>query len=419
MSSAAKWFSRSLWLGLLLDWAIGVPAIFAPETALRWFGETPAPSPIWVAFPSLLLVLLSLFYVPIALEPYRFPGVARLAVLVRLLQAVFFLWLYAGEYPLRGWANLGLFLVQAPLLYYTLRSIPRPGEPEDRDPDPVSTNDLFEYEGTTFAEAEAVVFANPLTQLPIYRSLGPADLTQLFNASARNLSDRRDIRPYFDKLIHAHGICHTGEWAIDTETPFTGYFAKGSRGLLLVRFSVAGPAIRRGQLRAIGIAGKIFPTLDPNLRVKPGNFVTVSHLSGLRARHIVDLEPSNSPSIGWGLAANVVNRIIFRLMDTRPGLRLLHPVSTLGVARGAPVVTPDLMKLTVAEGTTRVDAEDFRDELRVARYGGKLVYDIQVKNFADEYWTRIGTITLTRDVVSEGGDKRLHFWIPSDLPSHN
>jgi hypothetical protein len=209
-------------------------------------------------------------------------------------------------------------------------------------------------------------------------------------------------------------------WRIDQDSPYTGYFARGAQGLLIVRFSVAGNRLTRGARRSLGIAGKVFPTLDPNAKVMPGNFVTVTRLSGERLRHILDAAPTNFPEVGLDPAANVVNRVIFRLMDTRPGYRLLHPLSTLGVPPGSKVVTPDLLMFRVQEGTPRVRADDFRDELRLAHYPDRtLVYTINVRGFAEEGWTQLGTMTFTEDVVSEGGDKRLHFWIPRDVPSHN
>ncbi|HYH69425.1 MAG TPA: hypothetical protein VD866_32320, partial [Urbifossiella sp.] len=377
-------------------------------------------SPPWTAFASLLCVLLSLFAVPVALEPYRYPGMSRLLVVCRLAQALFFLFLYSPGSMLRGLIHLALFAVQLPLAYVTRRGAPRPEQPDPPAPEAVKPTDLFEYAGSTFDEVKAVAMGNPYVVYPTYRTLGPSNLLQLLNAAARNLHDRRDIRPYFDKLIHAHGICFTGLWEIDADSPFTGYFARGSRGLLVVRASVAGPNIRRGQRRSLGIAGKVFPTLDPTVRVKPGNFVTVAGLTGTLAKHVTDFPMTNAPKVGLGPAANVINRLIFRIMDTRPGIRLLHPISTLGLAPGDPVRTPDLLLLTVAEGTLKVDADDFRDELRLKNYpGGKLVYTISVKNFADPDWSRIGTITLTEDAVTEGGDKRIHFWIPADVPSHN
>src|SRR5581483_3334151 len=116
---------------------------------------------------------------------------------------------------------------------------------------------------------------------------------------------------------------------------------------------------------------------------------------------------TNMPTIGLNPAANFINRVIFRLMDTRPGYRLLHPLSTLGLQPDSAPVTPDLFMLKVQEGTRRVDASDFREELRLKHYpNNTLVYAIHVKSFWDKDWTRIGAIEFTDDVVSEGGDKR-------------
>lgn len=189
---------------------------------------------------------------------------------------------------------------------------------------------------------------------------------------------------------------------------------------MIARVSVAGPRILRGQRRTLGIAGKLFPTTDPHRKVKPANFVTVDGLSGNRAKHVLDAEMTNFPKIGWDPAANFINRVVFRLMDSRPGYRKLYPISALGLSPGDAVNTPDLLMLKVADGTPRVDADDFRDELRLRHYPDhRLVYSILVKNFGDDTWTRLGSLEFTDDAVGEGGDKRLHFWIPLDTPSHN
>jgi hypothetical protein len=232
------------------------------------------------------------------------------------------------------------------------------------------------------------------------------------------MHDRRDIRPRYDKLIHAHGVCYAGVWRIDQSSSYTGYFAKGSEGLLIARASVAGLFVAQGHRRAFGIGGKVFPTMDPEEWVWPGNFVTVSHLSGSKAKHILDIEMSNYPTIGYDPGANLINRVLFRFMDTRPGYRQLFPISTLGLKPGDPVITPDLMMLKPAAGTPRIDAKDFRDEIRLSHYPDqKLVFDIHVKNFDDTVWTRLGSLIFTEDTISEGSDKRLHFWIPRDIPN--
>jgi hypothetical protein len=402
------------------DWILGIPAIFAPGWTLALFGQEPTPETSWVAFASFLVVLLSLFYIPGAVDPYRYPASAWLAVAARPPGVFFFLWLYPGRYPAFGFLDLGLFLIQAPLLYLAMRAQPRPSPPVQLTPEPPTNQDFMEYSGSTFADVKSVVFADRYDELPHYRGAGLFTLLQLFNASARNLADRRDLRPRFEKLIHANGICLTGVWRIDKDSPYTGYFAKGSEGLVIARLSTAGPGVWRHQRRALGIAGKIFPTMDPTEKVKPANFVTVDRLSGRRLKHITDACPTNAPEVGLDPAANFINRVVFRLMDTRPGYRLLHPISTLGLQPGAKAVTPDLLMLKVAAGTPRVDAADFREELRLKHYPKHtLVYSVLVKSFDDTDWTQLGAIEFTEDVVSEGGDKRLHFWIPLDVPSHN
>ena len=158
--------------------------------------------------------------------------------------------------------------------------------------------------------------------MPYHLGLGPIKLITFFNHAARNLADKRDLLPYYDKLIHSNGICHTGVWEITEDNPYSGYFSKGSKGLVLTRASVAGLFIQANASRAFGFGGKLFPTMDPDEKVYPANFVTVSHLSGIRTKHIVDIESTNAPSVGLGPIANVVNRVIFRLMDKR--LSLIH-----------------------------------------------------------------------------------------------
>jgi hypothetical protein len=219
-------------------------------------------------------VLLATFYIPGANRPYHYRYNAWLAVLARPPGILFFLVLWPGFYPLFGLLDAGLFLLQFPFLVKTLQLIPRR---RFRD------TAQFECRGASYAEVKAGAFAGPYGPLPKHKGLGPTTLLQFINDSARNMHDHRDVRPRYDKLIHAHGVCYAGRWVIDTDSPYSGYFAPGSEGLLIARASVAGPLINRGHKRSFGIAGKVFPTLDPDEPVWPGNFVTVSHLSGSRA----------------------------------------------------------------------------------------------------------------------------------------
>ena len=405
------WLKRTLWLGILADWALGIPSIFAPQKVLAFVGMPPTHDPVWTAFSSLIVCLLAIFYIPGANQPYRYRANAWLAVFARPPGVIFFLFLWPRHYPAFGLLDGTLFLLELPFLVKTLQLIP---ERRARD------TEVFDYRGTTYRYVKDHAFSGPYAELPHHKGLGPTTFLQFFNDAARNMFDRRDIRPHYDKLIHANGICYAGTWKIDQASPYTGYFAKGSEGLLVARASVAGPFTTRGHSRSFGIGGKVFPTANPDEWVWPGNFVTVSGLSGSRAPHILDIEVSNRPTVGLAPAANLINRVIFRIVDTRPGYRQLQPISTLGLKPGDPVCTPDMMMLKVAEGTPRIDAKDFRDEIRLDRYPGKrLVFDILVRSFDDVAWKRLGSLIFTEDAISEGGDKRLHFWIPRDIPNRS
>src|SRR6266446_7045385 len=116
MNKYAVWFSRAMWLGIIADWVLGIPAIFAPNCTLTLAGQRPSPEPHWVAFASLLVILLSLFYIPGANDPYRYSVSAWLGVLARPPGVLFFLFLWPDQYPAFGYLDLGLFCIQAPLL---------------------------------------------------------------------------------------------------------------------------------------------------------------------------------------------------------------------------------------------------------------------------------------------------------------
>jgi hypothetical protein len=407
---SSLWLKRTLWAGIIADWVLGLPAIFWPEKVLSVLGMRPTADPIWTSFAAMILILLSIAYIPGANEPYRYRACAWLAVLARPPGVIFFLLLYAGTYPAFGIMDLVLFLVQFPFLIKTMQLRPELGPEQDRE--------TREYRGTTYQYVKDAAWNNPYTELPKHKGLRPGKFIQFLNDSARNMHDRRDIRPKYDKLIHAHGICFAGIWRIDADSPYTGYFKKGSKGLVIARGSVAGIFTKRGFPRAFGFGGKIFPTLSPNDWVWPANFVTVSHLSGSKAPHITDIEVSNGPTIGLDPIANAINRFVFRIMDTRPGYRQLFPISTLGLKPEEKPVTPDLMMLRVDESMPKIDAEDFRDELRLKHYpNNKLIYTINVKNFEDTRWERLGVLEFTEDMISEGSDKHLHFWIPRDIPT--
>jgi hypothetical protein len=127
MNTHAKWFCRAVWLGILADWVLGIPTIFAPQKVLSLLGFRPTQDSVWTAFAALLVVLLSLFYIPGASQPYRYRFSAWLAVFARPPGVLFFLWLNPGYYPAFGLMDAFFFLIQFPLLLLTMRQQPAQG----------------------------------------------------------------------------------------------------------------------------------------------------------------------------------------------------------------------------------------------------------------------------------------------------
>jgi hypothetical protein len=114
-------FRWAVIIGILQDWVLGIPGIFAPNAVLALVAE-PAAQPVWPAFASLLVVLLSLFYIPAALDPLRYRPIAILTVAARGAGVIFFLVIWRGQAPpLFGYLDLTFMILQGGLLWLTFR----------------------------------------------------------------------------------------------------------------------------------------------------------------------------------------------------------------------------------------------------------------------------------------------------------
>jgi hypothetical protein len=87
---AAVWFGRVMWLGIVANLSLALPTLVAPDRMMAFAGVPPAAPLVWVRFSALLLILLSVFYMPAAVAPWRYPAVAWIAVLSRAAGVVFF-----------------------------------------------------------------------------------------------------------------------------------------------------------------------------------------------------------------------------------------------------------------------------------------------------------------------------------------
>jgi hypothetical protein len=123
MNRYAIGFRWVVLLGVLVNLSFALPGIFIPNIVIGLIGAPPAVYPIWLAFASLLLLLLSLFYIPAALDPFRYRPVAWLTVAARWAGVWFFL-ILQGQYPLFGLLDLFFGITEGVLLILTYRRAP-------------------------------------------------------------------------------------------------------------------------------------------------------------------------------------------------------------------------------------------------------------------------------------------------------
>ncbi len=121
MNKFAIAFRWAVIAGILQDWFFALPGIFIPSAVLQLANADPVPTPIWPAYACLLLMLLSFFYIPAAIDPFRYSSFALFTVVARLGGVVFFFLLYPGTFPpLFGYIDLTLTLLQGSLLALAL-----------------------------------------------------------------------------------------------------------------------------------------------------------------------------------------------------------------------------------------------------------------------------------------------------------
>lgn len=275
-------------------------------------------------------------------------------------------------------------------------------------------------EYNSFEKVWSEVDAHPLDTLPQERisfgSLFSWSKNIILQNAKRTLESREDILPDFDKLAHPNGICLKGTWNIHKANPYGGYFKNHSQALIIARASSAMSNTKSGETRAFGLAGKLFPTINPTQKNSEptANFFVIDDLGGTDAKHFTDVAMTNEPSVTT--TSEVLKHLLYALKvakafadaDSDSGIRQLYEISELGETDKSKVKTPKWIKITAQKGQT-VEAIDFRDELKVN--GKPLVFDIAVASQKD-VWTTIGTIVFDASVVSTACDHQLHFHHP-------
>lgn len=92
MNTYKIWFSRVEWIGIVVNMFFVIPLFFIPEKLLSLLHIQIVDPIIWGRVPAMLLFLISVFYIPAAIDPDRYRAVAWLSVIPsRAAGATFFL----------------------------------------------------------------------------------------------------------------------------------------------------------------------------------------------------------------------------------------------------------------------------------------------------------------------------------------
>ena len=134
LQPAGVWFKRVLWLGIVANLGLSVPTLLAPARMLALSNLPEATPLLWPQFAGLLLVLLSVFYMPAAVDPDRYRTVAWLAIGARLAGVAFFLGFQPAAYRTLGYFDFVFFVPELILLLTAIRqaNLARPAALEVR-----------------------------------------------------------------------------------------------------------------------------------------------------------------------------------------------------------------------------------------------------------------------------------------------
>ena len=87
-------------------------------------------------------------------------------------------------------------------------------------------------------------------------------------------------------LLYEWVARYPGPWARYWYISDGGFFKPGSRALIIGRYSTCCTETRRGRYRSLALAGKLYPTADPEhpAPLRTANFITQEDLGGAKSR---------------------------------------------------------------------------------------------------------------------------------------
>jgi FtsH-binding integral membrane protein len=127
VNDPARAFRITVWIGVLVNFALGLTALFAPNWLLDTMGFQEADPDIWPRFAAWLLMLLTLFYVPGANDIDRYRANAVLSVFARFAGVVFFTSMvvftdFSARYLIFGLIDLVFAVPSAVFLWLATRA---------------------------------------------------------------------------------------------------------------------------------------------------------------------------------------------------------------------------------------------------------------------------------------------------------
>ena len=128
MNTYAKWFGRIVWLGIIVNMPFVVATFFFPHPFCDIMGLKHPDPIIWVQTSGMLLFIISIFYIPAALDPFRYKATAIMHIFPsRACGSTFFLYsvLFRGQE--KGFLSIALVdlffgLVSGILLFLAFRT---------------------------------------------------------------------------------------------------------------------------------------------------------------------------------------------------------------------------------------------------------------------------------------------------------
>jgi hypothetical protein len=120
---AGTWFKRVVWIGILANFALAIPTLLVPARMVELTGIPPATPLLWVQFSALLLILLSIFYMPAGIDYVRYYATAWMTVGSRLAGVIFFVGFQSREYHMFGYFDLVFLVPEAILLTMAVRQM--------------------------------------------------------------------------------------------------------------------------------------------------------------------------------------------------------------------------------------------------------------------------------------------------------